>query len=67
MLVRYAPKHSIHEEWVYNRADIDVSSIVWAREMNPLQDAELLDYFHDRRVWVLDADASPPRLTEESR
>lgn len=52
VLVRYSPKHDMHEEWIYNRADIDASAIVWAHEMGPQQDAPLLDYFHDRKVWV---------------
>ena len=31
VLVRYAPEHSPHEEWVYNRANLDGSRILWAR------------------------------------
>jgi hypothetical protein len=66
VLVRYSPEHSPHEEWVWNRADIDGSQTVWARAMDPAKDQELVQYYHDRqpdrKVWTLDADQSHPRL-----
>jgi hypothetical protein len=60
IFVRYGPTHFINEEWVYNDADIDNSAIVWAREVNPPEDKLLLDYFKDRRVWVLYVDTLSP-------
>jgi hypothetical protein len=54
VIVRYGPKHSVHAEWVYNEADIDSSAAVWAREMDPAENRELLDYFRDRHAWLLD-------------
>ena len=63
VIVRYAAKHSGHAEWVYNRADIDHSDIVWAREMGGQQNQELLDYYRDRKVWLLEPDMNPMALT----
>jgi hypothetical protein len=62
VLVRYGPDHDTFEEWVYNDADIDRSRIVWARSMGGREDAKLVDYFGNRRVWLLDADQKPPRV-----
>jgi hypothetical protein len=61
VLVRYADDHPLSEEWVYNAADVDASPIVWAREMSPAEDAPLIAYFHDRKVWLLEPDVN--RLT----
>ena len=62
VVVRYAPFHHPNQEWVYNGADIDGGKVVWAREVDALQDAELLRYFRDREVWLLEADVYPQRV-----
>lgn len=62
IIVRYAPNHSPHQEWVYNEADIDHAPVVWAREMDEEQNRKLLDYFRSRRAWLLEADAKLPSL-----
>ncbi|HLB89227.1 MAG TPA: hypothetical protein VJK29_16350, partial [Terriglobales bacterium] len=62
VLVRYSPEHNVHEEWVYNAADIDHAKIVWAREIPGLDLKPLLDYFRGRTVWVVNADTVPVQL-----
>ncbi len=59
VIVRYSPQHNVHEEWVYNHADIDSSAIVWAQDMGSSRNRELLDYYRDRRAWLLDPDPEP--------
>jgi hypothetical protein len=63
VFVRYAPEHDPQNEWVYNRADIDASPVVWARQMSPEQDRPFIEYFRYRRLWLLEPDQNPPRLS----
>ena len=62
-IVRYAPDHVVFGDWVYNAADIDQSKVVWAREMDASSNAELLQYFRGRTVWLVEPDRDPPGLT----
>ena len=62
-IVRYAPEHAPFDDWVYNAADIDKSRVVWAREMETRDSPELLRYFRDRRVWLVQPDSDPPKIT----
>lgn len=62
IIVRYSKEHSPHEEWVWNKADIDGAKIVWAREIPGVSLKPLLDYFKMRKVWLAEPDVSPPRI-----
>jgi hypothetical protein len=60
VIVRYAVDHDPLHEFVFNRADIDGSFIIWARDMGDAKNRELINYYPDRRVWLLEPDS--PRL-----
>lgn len=62
VIVHYDKNHDPGNEWVYNSADIDHSKVVWARDMGDAGNKDLLQYFNQRKVWLLDPDQSPPRL-----
>jgi hypothetical protein len=62
-IVRYSATHSVFDDWVYNAADTDKAKVVWAREMDKAHNAELLKYFSDRRVWLVEPDSTPPRIS----
>jgi hypothetical protein len=66
VLVRYSPDRNpdpMHSfEWVYNAADIDAATIVWARDMGQAGNRELIDYFKGRRIWLVEPDVDPPSL-----
>ena len=62
ILVRYGEDHNIHDEWVYNGAEIDSAKVLWARELDPEQNAKLLSYFKDRHVWLVEPDKDNTEL-----
>ena len=64
IVVSYGRRHSFHDEWVYNEADIDGARVVFARAINSRQDCQLAEYFKFHRLWLLevDADDSMPEL-----
>jgi hypothetical protein len=59
VIVRYAPAHVRHEEWVYNAANIDAARLVWARDLGEVANRRLLEYFKDRAAWLLEPDRDP--------
>jgi hypothetical protein len=74
VLVRYAQDHNAGEEWVYNSPEIDSAKVIWARDAenvdnqgeNSDPNAELLRYYRDRKVWLVQPDATPATLTPYS-
>lgn len=65
-IVRYGAVHNSFEEWVYNVPDIDTSKVVWAREMDPADNKELIHYYAHRKVWLVEPDATPARISPYS-
>jgi hypothetical protein len=62
VLVSYGTDHDVHQEWVYNGADLEGEKILWARSFGLKEDQPLLEHFHNRKVWRLDADVEPRKL-----
>lgn len=66
VLVRYFSDHNVHEEWVYNAADINGAKVVWARQIPGRDLGPILRYFNGRHVWVVEPDSDRPQLVEFS-
>jgi hypothetical protein len=64
IFVHYWPPHIFQDEWVYNAADVDQARVVWARDLGEPENQKLRTYYPDRSVWLLEADARPPKLVE---
>lgn len=70
VIVHFAKGHEPGHEYVYNKANIDDSKVVWARDLGAEKNKQLLNYYPERKVWVLDVDANPKPLLytlEESK
>lgn len=62
VLVRYADNHPPVQQWIYNKAGIDDSKVIWAWDMSDREDRQLFDYYKGRRFWLLQPDAAPLSL-----
>jgi hypothetical protein len=58
VIVRYSPNHQPLDEWVYNTSDIESSRIVWAREMDAAENNQLMRFYKDRTVWLVQPDSN---------
>ena len=56
ILVHYTGTQSPHEEWVYNGADIDAQDVIWAHDLGKVDNAPLVEYYKDRKIWRLQPD-----------
>jgi hypothetical protein len=53
-------------QWIYNDADIDASKVVWARDMGAEGNRALIEYFRDRKIWVVDPNVEPATILRYS-
>jgi hypothetical protein len=63
VIVRYSPSHQPLDEWVYNDANIDNSKVIWAREMNEADNLDLIHYYKERTVWLVEPDSLPAKVS----
>lgn len=62
ILVHYTGSQSPHEEWVYNGADIDSQDVIWAHDLGVVDNAALVGYYKDRKIWRFQPDLDPKWL-----
>jgi hypothetical protein len=62
VLVRYRRDRLEPVDWVQNLADIDNQKVIWAHDMGA-ENQELLRYYKDRHVWLVEPDKTPPQIS----
>ena len=62
VFVRHRLGRPLPVEWIFNGPDIDREPVVWARDYGLLQDQIVINYFRERRVWMIDQDEEVPHL-----
>lgn len=63
VLVRPSSTRNALDLWVYNAPDIDASKVVWAWEMDAANNRELMQYYPDRKAWLVDMNTEPATVT----
>lgn len=54
VLVRYNKGHNLHNEWVYNSANIDDQRVIWARWRGDQTLDDFREYYPEHKIWTLD-------------
>jgi len=62
-LVRYGTDRAHPVDWVQNLADIDSQKVVWANDLGPQDNKELIRYYKDRKVWLVEPDNMTQQLS----
>jgi len=62
VVVDYDSTHDLDREWVYNPADLNNSKVLWARDLGPQSDRDLLNYYHGRNIWCVNPDSNSIEL-----
>jgi hypothetical protein len=64
VIVRYGTGTEEANDWIYNLSDLSQEKIVWAREISEVDTNDLVKAFSDHRIWVVEPQTFPVRLTE---
>jgi hypothetical protein len=48
--------------WIYNIADLRTTKVLWARDLNPQSNRQLVKCFPGRKIWLVEPDERPFRL-----
>jgi hypothetical protein len=62
VIVVFSPDQKSNAGFVHNSADIEQSRIIWAWDMGAKKNEELIRYYKNRDVWLMDPLEQPPRL-----
>ncbi len=55
VIVRYHyPFHNLHQDWIYNGADLTGAKILWARSMDAKHNCTFIQSYPDRKLWTVD-------------
>lgn len=54
LIVHYGPDHNVHDEWVYNGADISGAKVLFARDMGTEHNRDLLAAFPRHTAWLVE-------------
>ena len=61
-LVRYPHDQQAPVDWVENLADIDQQRVIWANDLGEQLNQELIQYYKNRQVWLVEPDKSPAQI-----